>query len=321
MTRIALCLAGGNALGAYHAGAVSHLLDRGHEIAHAAGTSIGAVVAGLIAGNPPERRVAALRAFCETAAQSSTGPVNPFTTRRADQRLSAVGTLLRGCPGLFGPSFPGLASIMPGIVPDVALFRRSQMRAELERLVDFDRLNGGAMRLSAPAIDVRSGEIEVFDTTRTRITVDHLLAATAFPGLFEPVTLDGRTFVDGALAMNLPVAPLCNGETLPIVAFDLFRMQGDAPGSLDAAAHRAQDIAFAHQGAQALRAAEGRTVLYKSYAHPEETALKTLDFSRPALRRRWEAGVQDAALVDAALSGLAADAGLVRLDPALQATS
>jgi NTE family protein len=49
-------LRGGGALGAYQAGAYEALCDAGHMPSWVAGTSIGAINAAIIAGNPPEQR-------------------------------------------------------------------------------------------------------------------------------------------------------------------------------------------------------------------------------------------------------------------------
>jgi NTE family protein len=53
-------LQAGGALGAYQAGAYAGLAETGEAPDWIAGVSIGAINATLIAGNPPERRVARL---------------------------------------------------------------------------------------------------------------------------------------------------------------------------------------------------------------------------------------------------------------------
>jgi NTE family protein len=60
---VALALSGGNALGAYAAGAYEALHERGYLPAIVSGASIGAITGGLIAGNQPENRVERLREF------------------------------------------------------------------------------------------------------------------------------------------------------------------------------------------------------------------------------------------------------------------
>jgi NTE family protein len=58
-----LCFAGGNALGAFHVGAWQAIEQSGLRVSRMAGASIGAVVAAIIAGNPPDRRTEALHGF------------------------------------------------------------------------------------------------------------------------------------------------------------------------------------------------------------------------------------------------------------------
>src|SRR6202163_3502875 len=62
---IALLLQGGGALGAYQAGVYEALAEADLHPDWVAGISVGAINAALIAGNPPEMRVAHLRAFWE----------------------------------------------------------------------------------------------------------------------------------------------------------------------------------------------------------------------------------------------------------------
>src|SRR4051812_7730423 len=61
--QIVLVLQGGGALGAYQAGVYEALHEAGIEPDWVIGTSIGAINAGLIAGNEPEHRLARLREF------------------------------------------------------------------------------------------------------------------------------------------------------------------------------------------------------------------------------------------------------------------
>ena len=66
---IALVLQGGGALGAYQVGVYQGLHEAGIVPNWIAGISIGAFNTALIAGNPPERRLDALREFWETISQ------------------------------------------------------------------------------------------------------------------------------------------------------------------------------------------------------------------------------------------------------------
>lgn len=60
---VALVLQGGGALGSFQAGVIDALEDRRIEVDWVAGISIGAVNAALFAGNPPEKRLGAIRSF------------------------------------------------------------------------------------------------------------------------------------------------------------------------------------------------------------------------------------------------------------------
>src|ERR1700757_394209 len=80
--RIALLLQGGGALGSYQGGVYQALAEAGLHPDWVAGISIGAINSALIAGNPPERRVEALRSFWETITRSPLGaPMIPGEIR------------------------------------------------------------------------------------------------------------------------------------------------------------------------------------------------------------------------------------------------
>src|SRR5579871_4847091 len=61
--QVVLVLQGGGALGAYQGGIYEALHEAGIEPNWVIGTSIGAINAGIIAGNPPDKRLAHLREF------------------------------------------------------------------------------------------------------------------------------------------------------------------------------------------------------------------------------------------------------------------
>src|SRR4026209_702948 len=71
-----LLLQGGGALGSYQAGVYQALAEANLHPDWIAGVSIGAINAALIAGNPPEQRVARLLEFWEAV---TTSPLGPFS--------------------------------------------------------------------------------------------------------------------------------------------------------------------------------------------------------------------------------------------------
>src|SRR3979490_2728261 len=87
---IALLLQGGGALGAYQAGVYQALAEADLQPDWVAGISIGAINAAIIAGNPPEERVAKLRAFWEGI---TTNPLFDWTA--AADRFAPKGDIAR----------------------------------------------------------------------------------------------------------------------------------------------------------------------------------------------------------------------------------
>src|SRR5947209_13603919 len=90
--QIVLVLQGGGALGSYQAGVYQALHEAGIEPDWIIGTSIGAINAGLIAGNPVSDRLAKLRAFWKRMEQN---PVWNLRTAFPDfnERLSYLATI------------------------------------------------------------------------------------------------------------------------------------------------------------------------------------------------------------------------------------
>jgi len=164
--RLALVLAGGNALGAFEAGAYQTLHDHGLQPDWVVGTSIGAVNGAIIAGNPPERRTEALQAFWAKAAWPTPGGgIAPNGLVQAMQRFAGqLQTASFGNSVMFVPSFLGIAANGAGTV---GLYDLSPLRSTLEQLVDFDLLNTGAVRLTVVAVDLETGDESC--STRKRI--------------------------------------------------------------------------------------------------------------------------------------------------------
>src|SRR5882762_7692750 len=114
---IVLVLQGGGALGAYQAGVYEAMSVGGFYPAWVAGISIGGINAAIIAGNPPERRVARLREFWDQV--TSTFLWKPLfggdSERPLFTTLSSSWFASFGIPGFFAPRFPSplLASATP----------------------------------------------------------------------------------------------------------------------------------------------------------------------------------------------------------------
>jgi NTE family protein len=158
--RIALVLQGGGALGAYQAGVYQALAEANLHPDRVAGISIGAVNAALVAGNPPDKRVARLREFWETVSTAPFGlpyvssvEVKDELTHKWLNELRSMGNLLGGAPGFFKPRIPPPLPFIPGDLDSLSYYDVAPLKATLERLVDFDLINSGMTRFSVGAVN------------------------------------------------------------------------------------------------------------------------------------------------------------------------
>ncbi|MGH8687682.1 MAG: patatin-like phospholipase family protein [Burkholderiales bacterium] len=332
-----LVLQGGGALGAYQAGVYEALAEAGLAPHWIAGISIGAINAALIAGNPPERRVARLREFWDTVtssfAQIASPPAPSVELRKLVNDSSALLGALFGLPGFFAPRFPAAPFQVPGTSAALSYYDTAPLRATLDRLVDFDLLNSGALRLSVGTVNVRSGNFAYFDTAKQRLDARHIMASGALPPGFPPIEIDGDWYWDGGLVSNTPLQyvldqPEAGGKL--VFQVDLFVAEGPMPIDLPTVAEREKDIryssrtrlntndalarhALAHSArklmaklpanlrddpcAKALRAVcreEAITVVHLIHRRKRyETQSKDYEFSRASMQDHWRSGRAD----------------------------
>lgn len=244
----ALVLQGGGALGAYQAGVYAGVFERHRALDWVAGVSIGAVNAALIAGNAPEMRVQRLREFWNLV---SSGPAQRVPAwcfdRSAFNQWSAATTALCGVPGFFEPRrTPALLLGLAAPVP--SYYDTAPLKATLERLVDFDRINHPSVRFSVGAVNVRTGNSIYFDNTVQRIGPEHIMASGALPPGFAPVHIDGEDYWDGGIVSNTPLQYVLDthprSEPLLVLQVDLFCSRGAMPGTIAETLERQKDITY-----------------------------------------------------------------------------
>jgi NTE family protein len=254
--QIALLLQGGGALGAYQAGVYEALSEDNLHPDWVAGISIGAINSALIAGNPPESRVAKLRAFWEgITAHPFWGPgghpLAPFVkgdvARGVVNQLNAAVTLTAGAMGFFQPrpATPWLAPV--GTLEATSYYDTAPLKATLEQLIDFDRLNAGEMRLSVGAVNVRSGNFVYFDTETHVIRPEHVIASGSLPPGFPAVEIDGEHYWDGGLVSNTPLQWVMESQPRrDTLAFqvDLWSARGQFPRSIAEVTTRQKEIQY-----------------------------------------------------------------------------
>jgi NTE family protein len=252
--RRVLVLQGGGALGSYQAGAYQALCHHDFEPEWVAGISIGAINAAIIAGNPPEKRVARLKEFWQLV--SAPVPWNPITSgdraRAYFNETSAALIAAFGVPGFFTPRLPPAPLWPKGSPQSQSYYDTAPLRSTLERLVDFDRINDAKTRLSVGAVSVTTGNFVYFDNVTfkqqgKRIGPEHIMASGALPPGFPSIEIDGEHFWDGGIASNTPLDYVLDEDTrndLLIFQVDLFSARGLLPTTLLEAAEREKDIRF-----------------------------------------------------------------------------
>jgi NTE family protein len=254
MAQRVLVLQGGGALGSYQAGAYQALCHFDFEPEWVAGISIGAINAAIIAGNPREKRIERLKEFWEMV--SSPVPWNPVVKsdhgRSLFNETSAALIATFGVPGFFTPRLPPAPLWPPGSPQSQSYYDTAPLRATLERLVDFDRINNLETRLSVGAVSVTTGNFKYFDNFEFRklgkkIGPEHIMASGALPPGFPSIVIDGEHYWDGGIASNTPLDFVLDseiGRDLLIFQIDLFSARGLLPASLLEAAEREKDIRF-----------------------------------------------------------------------------
>ncbi|WP_050464147.1 patatin-like phospholipase family protein [Herbaspirillum autotrophicum] len=250
--RVALVLQGGGALGAYQAGVYQALHEHGMTPDWVVGTSIGAINAAIIAGNPREVRIERLREFWDSVSHADLLDMQqvPDSTRQLATWLTTMDTFARGVPGFFSPRpFNPFAMGLPVPPEEASFYNTEELRTTLNKYVDFDFLNSKAgIRLTVSAVKVTCGTLTKFDTALQPLNADHVMASGALPPGFAPVRVDGDLYWDGGLYSNTPLEAVLNDEprqdTLCMMV-DLWHADGPEPTTLEAVQTRQKDVTFA----------------------------------------------------------------------------
>jgi NTE family protein len=256
--RVALLLQGGGALGAYQGGVYQALAEANVLPTWIAGISIGAVNSAIIAGNPPEKRVARLREFWEAVSASPLGVFGiPYgasldlkdeAMHRLVNQIQALGVALLGAPSFFIPRIPPPHIWSRQELKQLSFYDVSPLTGTLERLVDFDRINSREIRFSVGAVNLQSGNFAYFDNTTHKIDARHIVASGSLPPGFPATDVDGEFYWDGGLVSNTPLLWVLDSEPRrDTLAFqvDLWSSSGELPRDMTQADVRQKEIQFA----------------------------------------------------------------------------
>jgi NTE family protein len=192
--KIGLVLAGGGAKGAAHIGVLRVLDEMRIPVDCIAGTSMGALVGAAFAtGMPPaeiEREVLAID-WARTVGGQGRRDRMPIKRKLA--------TMTYTLPIEVGMNSSGIR--MPGgliVTQEIEQFIRTLV-APFRYTSDFDDL---PIPFRAVATDMVAGEVVVLDGGDL---AQAMRASMALPGVFAPVTLDGKVLSDGGMMRNIPV--------------------------------------------------------------------------------------------------------------------
>ncbi len=200
----AFVLSGGGNLGAGQVGTVLALLERGIEPDLLVGTSAGAINAAYLAGDPGlegARRLADIWAWVRTRDVFRL-PLKPW------HLLSHLRS--------------------------EALYHSEGLSRLLERSLDYSDIQDAQLALRIVATDFETGRTVAFHSGSV---VDAVLASSALPGLFPPVEIAGRLYVDGGIADNVPISPAVGAGAKEIY---VIRTGFDCP--VDAGRLKAMDV-------------------------------------------------------------------------------
>ncbi|MFO1080985.1 MAG: patatin-like phospholipase family protein [Reyranellaceae bacterium] len=337
--RIALLLQGGGALGSYQAGVYEALAEVGLQPDWVAGISIGSINAALIAGNPVEKRVDRLREFWETVTAPPLGipylasyEVKDETQRMLVNQWRATMGILYGAPNFFFPRLP--PPMLPTAQPSaLSYYDTGPLKALLERLVDFDRINSRETRFSVGAVNVKTGNFIYFDNTTHTIRAEHVMASGALPPGFPAVEIDGEFYWDGGTVSNTPLQWVIDSRPrFDTLAFqvDLWSARGPLPRNMVEVDVRTKDLRYSSRTragtdtfrrSQALRRAAARlleqmpeslrqtaeaellaqeadqkvyNIIHLIYRSQRyESVTKDYEFSRLSMEEHWKSGYAD----------------------------
>lgn len=254
--QITLVLQGGGALGAYQAGVYEALHEAGIEPDWVIGTSIGAINAGIIAGNRREDRMDRLRAFWDRVRH----PV-PVTSLSSLPFLggtfAAMNAITSGLPGFFSPNpIAFMGPKMPLSAEDAGYYTTAPLQRTLEGLIDTKILGLQSPRITLGAAHVTSGEMRYFDSRTDEITIRHILASGALPPAFPAIRIDGELYWDGGILSNTPVEAVFDDNPRKsgvVIAVHLWPRQGDEPRSIWDVANREKDLQYASRAVNQIK--------------------------------------------------------------------
>lgn len=217
---IALVLQGGGALGAHEWGAVTRLCEAGYHPVAVTGVSIGAVNAAAIAGARNNDIIGSLKRLWNRL----TLHTSPFLPDPMAEVMSMFGH----------PAMYRLRSDFDQFLGWTAYCEMEPLHRTLREICDFDQINDWRhMGFAVTATDIENGDSKRFLNTDpdVRLTPEHIIASGALPPGFPMALVDGKSYWDGGVFDNTPMAPMLDllerleelgYQDVPVVVIELF---------------------------------------------------------------------------------------------------
>jgi len=187
-TTYGLALSGGAALGAYQAGAIKALRERGLDIRVVAGSSIGALNGYLAA----------------------TGDIELLISLWSDMDKKKLITINSFAKLFFSPS--------------ESLLKDDNQRKIVETHVRLKDLEACGVEFIASTISLNTGKLHYFSHKEARSDKDlhnFILASSAIPGVFPPIKIGHELFMDGGLIRNTPIEIIAHKKIDRIIAISM----------------------------------------------------------------------------------------------------
>jgi len=250
--KTAIVLQGGGALGAYECGVLKALYEcrSGFEPSAVTGLSIGAVNAAVLAGAKHNPIGTLEDLWCN---KFSTPDIIPRVTQFIPE--SFVPPIM----DQHVPRNPAMFNIRPEYIfmPLLAGFYTnsfcdtSPLRETLKEVIDPAKLNDyGKTRVAVTAVNVETGELEVFDN-KDGLNVDHVLASGSLPPGFPMTRIGNNYYWDGGVNSNTPLSPAINcledfaAKKREVIVVELVPMEGQLPHNIRDVMSRFFNLIFA----------------------------------------------------------------------------
>jgi len=171
--RTAFVLAGGGSRGAVQVGMLEELIRRGIRADRVFGASVGAINGASYAGNP---------------------------TLEGIERMAIIWRDLKGTDIFPRGTFDGPWAFLQ---KRAAVHANSGLRAIIEAGIDYENLEDSSIPIEVVATSLTDGRERWIGHGRA---VEAILASSAIPSIFPPVSIDDDVLVDGGVVNNVPIS-------------------------------------------------------------------------------------------------------------------